>query len=88
MIDNLSILLSHGLLMLAFWFLTQRLDVDQELPPAPDAPLPGFGKPAMPENAADSEPPQNSMRPISIRDRMKSMGRRNRHSNKKGSPDA
>jgi hypothetical protein len=84
MIDNLSILLSHGLLMLAFWFLTQRIDVDQELPPVPDAPLPGFGKRVVAENAADAELPKNSMRPISMRDRMKSVAKRN----KKGSPDA
>jgi hypothetical protein len=43
MIDNLSILLSHVLLALAFWFLTQRDDVDHEDPPAPDAEPEGFG---------------------------------------------
>ncbi len=42
MIDNLSILLSHVLIALAFWFLTQRDDLDQEDPPAPDAEPEGF----------------------------------------------
>jgi hypothetical protein len=37
MIDNFSILLSHVLIMLAFWFLSQREDLDVEEPPAPDA---------------------------------------------------
>jgi hypothetical protein len=43
MIDNLSILLSHVLIALAFWFLTLRDDVDREDPPAPDAEPEGFG---------------------------------------------
>jgi hypothetical protein len=43
MIDNLSILLSHVLIGLAFWFLAYRDDVDQEEPPAPDAEPEGFG---------------------------------------------
>jgi hypothetical protein len=42
MIDNLSILLSHGLLALAFWILVNRADLDQEDPPAPDAEPEGF----------------------------------------------
>jgi hypothetical protein len=44
MIDNLSILLSHVLIMLAFWFLSQRDDLDQEDPPMPDAEPEGFAK--------------------------------------------
>lgn len=42
MIDNFSILLSHALIMLAFWFLSQREDLDVEEPPAPDAEPEGF----------------------------------------------
>lgn len=43
MIDNFSIALSHGLLLLAFWLLTRRDDLDRELPPEPDAEPQGFG---------------------------------------------
>ena len=43
MIDNLSILLSHVLIAIAFWYLTLRDDVDQEAPPAPDTDPEGFG---------------------------------------------
>ncbi|MEQ1539073.1 MAG: hypothetical protein ABL928_09115 [Sphingorhabdus sp.] len=43
MIDNLSILLSHLLIALAFWYLTLRDDVDHEERPAPDAEPEGFG---------------------------------------------
>ncbi len=43
MIDNFSILLSHVLIALAFWFLTLREDVNTEDPPAPDAEPEGFG---------------------------------------------
>jgi hypothetical protein len=43
MIDNLSILLSHALLALAFWYLTLRDDVNHEDPPAPDTEPEGFG---------------------------------------------
>ena len=43
MIDNLSILLSHGLLAIAFWYLLPRDDLDLERPPAPDAEREGFG---------------------------------------------
>lgn len=43
MIDNFSILLSHVLIALAFWYLTQRDDLDNEAPPAPDAEPEGFG---------------------------------------------
>ena len=42
MIDNLSILLNHGLIALAFWFLSLRVDLDHEEPPAPDAEPEGF----------------------------------------------
>jgi hypothetical protein len=42
MIDNFSILLSHALILLAFWFLTQRDDLNVEDAPAPDAEPEGF----------------------------------------------
>jgi hypothetical protein len=42
MIDNFSILLSHALIALAFWFLIRRDDLDQEEPPVPDAEPEGF----------------------------------------------
>jgi hypothetical protein len=44
MVDNFSILLSHGLLILTFWFLTQRDDVNDEAPPPPDSEPEGFAK--------------------------------------------
>lgn len=42
MIDNFSIMLSHGLLLLAFWLLTRRGDLDHEPPPEPDSAPQGF----------------------------------------------
>lgn len=42
MIDNFSILLSHGLLAIAFWYLLQRDDLDAEKPPVPDKEPEGF----------------------------------------------
>ncbi len=47
MIDNLSILLSHVLLALAFWYLSSRDDLNHEDPPAPDAEPEGFGHAAL-----------------------------------------
>ena len=44
MIDNLSILLSHVLIALAFWYLSLRDDLNHEDPPAPDAEPEGFGQ--------------------------------------------
>jgi hypothetical protein len=41
-IDNFSILLSHGLLAWALWVLVNRPDVDDEAPPVPDAEPQGF----------------------------------------------
>lgn len=56
MIDNFSILLSHVLIALAFWFLSQRDDLDQEDPPAPDVEPEGFAnsirRPKPPEKKA------------------------------------
>ncbi len=42
MIDNFSILLSHGLLLYTFWLLIQRDDCDVEEPPVPDTEPEGF----------------------------------------------
>jgi hypothetical protein len=42
MIDNFSILLSHALLLIAFWYLTLRDDLDVEAPPTPDPEPKGF----------------------------------------------
>ena len=42
MIDNFSILLSHALLALAFWILSNRPDLDQEDLPVPDTKPEGF----------------------------------------------
>jgi hypothetical protein len=44
MIDNLSILLSHILIAIAFWLLSSREDLDHEPPPAPDEEPEGFIK--------------------------------------------
>lgn len=35
MIDNFSLGLTHGLMLLAAWFLLQRPDLDSEDPPKP-----------------------------------------------------
>ncbi|MGL5837728.1 MAG: hypothetical protein ACRCY3_04430 [Sphingorhabdus sp.] len=43
MIDNFSILLSHSLILLAFWYLSRREDLDREPPPVRDAEPEGFG---------------------------------------------
>jgi hypothetical protein len=42
MIDNLSILLSHALIGLLFWFLLTRDDLDNESPPPMDSEPEGF----------------------------------------------
>ena len=43
MIDNLSILLSHCLILLAFWLLSRREGLDTEAPPERDPETQGFG---------------------------------------------
>lgn len=43
MVDNLSIALTHGLLLLAAWRLIHRPDLDLEDPPEPDKESSGFG---------------------------------------------
>ena len=40
MIDNFSLALSHGLILLAVWRLFARPDLDTDDPPPPDAPKP------------------------------------------------
>jgi len=47
MIDNFSILLSHGLIAIAFYLLMNRNDLDVEEPPAPDTDVGGFAKQPM-----------------------------------------
>lgn len=44
MVDNFSIALTHGLLLLAAWRLIHRPDLDQEDPPEPDKQSAGFAK--------------------------------------------
>jgi len=62
MIDNFSILLSHGLLLFTFWLLIQRDDCDVEEPPEPDAEPEGFtgGRPKARQKKRLS--PKNPMR--------------------------
>ncbi len=57
MIDNFSILLSHALIALMFWLLTQRDDLDNEAPPAPDAEPEGFGHVIHKRRAANRDAP-------------------------------
>lgn len=47
MIDNLSILLSHALIAIAFYLLMNRDDLDTEDPPKPDEESIGFHKQSM-----------------------------------------
>ena len=44
MIDNFSIALTHGLLLIAAWRLMNRDDLDVEDPPEPDQQTTGFLK--------------------------------------------
>jgi len=44
MIDNFSIALTHGLLLIAFWLLMNRPDLDAEAPPERDKEPVGFAK--------------------------------------------
>ena len=62
MIDNFSILLSHGLLMLTFWLLIQRDDCDSEAPPEPDAEPEGFAHSRINMKQAKKPSPKNPMR--------------------------
>ena len=43
MVDNFSIALTHGLLLIAAWRLIHRPDLDQEDPPERDKEPEGFG---------------------------------------------
>jgi hypothetical protein len=54
MVDNFSIALSHGLLLLAAWRLIHRPDLDMEDPPEPDAESSGFVKNAQSGNSSDA----------------------------------
>ncbi len=60
MIDNFSILLSHGLLLLAFWLLSQRDDLDQEPPPEKDKEPQGFGMQQRKLGAARKDGPSDA----------------------------
>lgn len=62
MIDNFSILLSHGLLLISFWILIQRSDVNAETPPEPDSVPDGFAKTRSVTNKAVRPAPLNPMR--------------------------
>jgi hypothetical protein len=50
MIDNFSLAVSHGLMLIAAWRLIFRRDLDTEAPPKPDAEATGFRK-GRPRNA-------------------------------------
>jgi len=54
MVDNFSIALSHGLLLLAAWRLIHRPDLDMEDAPEPDAESRGFVKNAQSGNSSDA----------------------------------
>ncbi len=62
MIDNFSILLSHGWLLLAFWLLLQRTDLNNEPPPAPDPEPKGFSKRVKAVPDSKRKPPSNPYR--------------------------
>ena len=44
MIDNFSLALTHGLMLLVAWRLLKRPDLDGEKPPKPDPEPQGWGK--------------------------------------------
>jgi hypothetical protein len=50
MIDNFSLAVSHGLMLIAAWRLIFRRDLDAETPPKPDPEAQGFRK-GRPRNA-------------------------------------
>ncbi|MEQ1725118.1 MAG: hypothetical protein ABL882_04225 [Sphingopyxis sp.] len=43
MIDGFAIVLTHGLLLVAFWLLRERNDLDDEAPPQERHRAAGFG---------------------------------------------
>ncbi len=49
MIDNFSLALSHGLMLLAAWRLMFRSDLDKEESPARHSDARGFGKNRQPD---------------------------------------
>ncbi len=51
MVDNFSLLLSHVLIVLTFWLLTRRDDLDNEPPPPPEPEPVGFAKRRMAQSA-------------------------------------
>jgi hypothetical protein len=44
LIDNFALLVSHGLVLIVFWRLLKRADLDAEAPPEPDVAPPRFGQ--------------------------------------------
>ncbi|MFC4293193.1 hypothetical protein ACFOWX_12280 [Sphingorhabdus arenilitoris] len=59
MIDNFSILLSHGLLLITFWILIRRDDTDVEEPPVPDSEPEGFAHGRVKSGRVNRPKPQN-----------------------------
>lgn len=68
MIDNFSILLSHALIAIMFYFLLSRDDLDVEEPPVPDNDSDGFGaKPSASlkkQKNGEGQMTKNPMRPM------------------------
>lgn len=61
MIDNFSLLISHGLLALLCWRLLTRPDLDKEVPPSPSTGLDGTDESR--PSAAGGPTPWRRMRP-------------------------
>jgi hypothetical protein len=62
MIDNFSILLSHGLLLFALWSLTRAEELNVERPPALDPEPEGFGKRRTERVVSEGEALRQSLR--------------------------
>lgn len=59
MVDMFSLLLSHGLILLAFWRLIPRTDLDVETDPQWRGSL-GYLRAEAREAAPDADPPQDA----------------------------
>jgi hypothetical protein len=62
MIDNFSILLSHGLLLFALWSLTRAKELNVESPPPLDPEPEGFGKRRTERVVSDGEALRQGLR--------------------------
>ena len=62
MIDNFSILLSHGLLLFVLWSLTRAEELNIESPPALDPEPEGFGKRRKERIVSDGEALRQNLR--------------------------